>query len=260
MRILFIGDIVGRSGRQAVARLIPEIQAEFRPDFVVANGENAAAGLGITKETALEILDCGVNCITLGNHVWARKEIGEYLNDEPRLVRPANYPDGVPGRGWAVYSSESGSSVGVINLCGRVFMDCLENPFLAADKILETLTCQTNVILVDFHAEATSEKAAFAWYLDGRVTAVIGTHTHVQTADERILPGGTAFITDVGMTGPVDSVIGLRKELIISRFLTLMPSKFDVAEGEALFSAVIMDVDSVTGKALGIKRLQKRYS
>jgi metallophosphoesterase (TIGR00282 family) len=257
LRILFIGDVVGRSGRQAVTKLLPDLREETRANFVIANGENAAAGLGITRETAQEIFQAGVDVITLGNHVWARKEIYEYLDEEPRLIRPANYPIGAPGKGWAIYSTEAGIPIAIINLCGRVFMDPLENPFHLTDKILETLNNKANVILVDFHAEATSEKVAFAWYVDGRVSAVVGTHTHVQTADERVLPGGTAFITDVGMTGPTDSVIGLRKDLIISRFLTLMPNKFDVAEGEAVLSAVIIDIDTGTGRAISISRLQK---
>lgn len=259
MRILFIGDIVGKPGRETVARMLPGLKEELSPDFVVANGENAAGGIGITKETAIEILQAGVNVVTLGNHVWAKPDIYPYLDEEPRLIKPANYPAG-PGRGWAVYPTDAGESIGVINLCGRVFMDHLENPFRTADAILGTLAGETNVILVDFHAEATSEKAAFAWYLDGRVGAVVGTHTHVQTADERILPGGTAYITDVGMTGPVDSVIGVKKELIISRFLTQMPNKFEVAEGELLLSAVVVDVDTVSGKAVGIERLQRSHA
>lgn len=257
MRILFVGDIVGKPGREVLARMMPSLMAETSPDFVIANGENAAGGMGITKDTALEILQAGVDAITLGNHVWAKKDVYSFLDEEARLIRPANYPDGVPGRGWAVYSTGAGEQIGVVNLCGRVFMDHLENPFRAADDILGTLTAQANVIIVDFHAEATSEKAAFAWYLDGRVAAVIGTHTHVQTADERILPGGTAYITDVGMTGPADSVIGVKKELIISRFLTQMPSKFEVAGGETLLSAVVIDVNPATGKAINIERLQR---
>ena len=257
MRLLFIGDIVGKPGRQTVARLLPALREEFRPDFVIANGENAAGGMGITRDTAREILNAGVDAITLGNHVWKKKDIYPYLDQDERVIRPANYPAGVPGRGWTIFKVEGGS-LGVVNLCGRVFMDCLDNPFLAADSILETLSVETDVILIDFHAEATSEKTAFAWYMDGRVAAVIGTHTHVQTADERILPNGTAYITDVGMTGPLDSVIGVRKELIISRFLTLMPSKFEISEDQTFLSAVLIDADPSTHKAVGIERLQRK--
>ena len=257
MRILFIGDIIGRPGRQTVARLLPEIREEFRPDFVIANGENAAGGMGITQDTAREILNAGVDAITLGNHVWKKKDIYPYLDQEARVIRPANYPAGCPGRGWFVFNLEAGK-LGVVNLCGRIFMECLDNPFLVADAILETLSVETDVIIVDFHAEATSEKSAFAWYMDGRAAAVIGTHTHVQTADERILPNGTAYITDVGMTGPRDSVIGVRKELIISKFLTLMPAKFEISEDQTFLSAVIVDADPSTHKAVGIERLQRK--
>ena len=257
MRILFIGDIVGKPGRHAVAQALPQLAQELGADFVIANGENAAGGMGITRETAQEILQAGVHVVTMGNHVWAKKDVYPYLDEEPRIIRPANYPSGVPGRGWAVYTTEKGEPIGVMSICGRVFMDHLENPFLVADSILETLAPETNVILIDFHAEATSEKTAFACYMDGRVGAVIGTHTHVQTADERILPGGTAYITDVGMTGPGDSVIGVKKDLIISRFLTQMPTRFEVASGETVLSAVVVDVDSSTGKATGIKRLRR---
>ena len=257
MRILFIGDIIGRPGRQTVARLLPALREEYRPDFVIANGENAAGGMGITRDTAREILNAGVDAITLGNHVWRKKDIYPYLDQDVRLIRPANYPAGCPGRGWSVFRLDGGT-LGVVNLCGRIFMECLDNPFLAADGILETLGVESDVIIMDFHAEATSEKSAFAWYMDGRVAAVIGTHTHVQTADERVLPNGTAYITDVGMTGPSDSVIGVRKELIISKFLTLMPAKFEISENETFLSAVIVDADPSTHKAVGIERLQRK--
>jgi hypothetical protein len=214
--------------------------------------------VGITKDNALELFRAGVDAITLGNHTWSKREIYQYLDEDVRVVRPANYPDGVPGRGWSIFNSECGP-IAVMNLCGRVFMDQLDNPFHTADKCIETLRRETSVILVDFHAEATSEKAALGWYLDGRVSAVLGTHTHVQTADERVLPGGTAYITDVGMTGPADSVIGVRKELIISRFLTHLPSKFEVAGGKVMLSAVLIDVDTASGKARSIERLKLNY-
>ena len=257
MRILFVGDIVGKPGRRAAKTLLPGLKDEFSPDFTIANGENAAGGMGITKETAHEIFKAGVDAITLGNHVWAKKEVYAYLDEDARIVRPANYPAGVPGRGYSLLSTDGGDSVGVANLCGRVFMDCLENPFSTADRFLETLAGQTAVIVVDFHAEATSEKTAFGLYVDGRVSAVVGTHTHVQTADEQILQGGTAYITDVGMTGPIDSVIGVKKEIIIPRFTTQMPNKFEVAEGDAFLSAVMVDVDASTGKATHIERLRR---
>lgn len=257
MKILFVGDIVGRPGRQAVGQVLPNLREEFSVDFVIANGENSAGGMGITKETASEIFRAGADAITLGNHVWAKRDSYPYLDDESRIIRPANYPNGVPGRGWGIFGTDRGESIGVVNLCGRVFMENLDNPFSVMDRVAETLAPQTDVILVDFHAEATSEKIAFGWYMDGRVSAVIGTHTHVQTADERIMPGGTAYITDVGMTGPTDSVIGVKKDLIITRFLTQMPNKFEIAEGDTIFSAVLVDIDASTGKASRIERIQK---
>lgn len=256
MRILFIGDIIGQPGRQAVAHILPKLREELSPVFVIANGENAAGGIGITKDTALDLYQAGVNVITLGNHAWAKKEVYPYIDSEPNILRPANYPDGAPGRGWAVYPSSTGESVGVISLCGRVFMEPLENPFSIADCILDTIGSSASIILVDFHAEATSEKCAFGWYMDGRVSAVVGTHTHVQTADERVLPQGTAYITDVGMTGPVNSVIGVKSDIIISRFLTQMPGRFETADGDAIVSAVVVDIDSSTGKSASIRRLR----
>jgi len=256
LRILFIGDIFGEPGRQAVGNLLPELKENLSIDFVIANGENSAGGVGITKEIALELLRTGVNSITLGNHAWSKKEVYSYLDEDTRVIRPANYPPGIPGRGVAVYNIHDGTRIGVLNLCGRVFMDHIDDPFRIADKIIENLAKETDVILIDFHAEATSEKIAFGWYVDGRVSAVIGTHTHVQTADERVLPGGTAYITDVGMTGPMDSVIGVKKELIISKFLTRLPHKFEVADGEILLSAVVIDIDAASGKATCIERLR----
>lgn len=257
MRLLFIGDIVGRPGREAVSQLLPALREEYSPDFIVANGENAAGGMGITKETAAEVFQSGVDVVTLGNHVWSKKEVYTYLDEEQRLLRPANYPAGAPGRGWNIYLTKNGIRIGVINLCGRIFMENLEDPFRTADAILLELSQHTNLIFVDFHAEVTSEKSALGWYLDGRVTGVLGTHTHVQTADERILPGGTAFISDVGMTGPIDSVIGVKKELIISRFITQMPTKFEIAEGKAMLSAVLVEADCSTGQALSVMRIQR---
>ena len=216
LRVLFIGDIVGEPGRHAVAQVLPKLKQNLAIDITIANGENSAGGIGITKETALDIFESGVEVITLGNHVWSKRDVYPYLDEETRIVRPANYPAGAPGRGWTVCRTRDGRKIGILNLCGRVFMETLENPFTVADKVIETLSAETSVILVDFHGEATSEKTAFSWYVDGRVSAVLGTHTHVQTADERILPKGTAFLTDTGMTGPMDSVIGMKKELVIS--------------------------------------------
>lgn len=256
MRILFIGDIVGQPGRQAVAQILPKLKDELSPVFVIANGENAAGGLGITKDIALDLYQSGVDVITLGNHAWSKKEVYLYIDSEPALLRPANYPDGAPGRGSAIYSTVSGESIGIVSICGRVFMDPLENPFILADRIVTAMKPDTEVILIDFHGEATSEKNAFGWYMDGRVSAIVGTHTHVQTADEKILPKGTAYITDVGMTGPINSVIGVKSDIIITKFLTQMPGKHEIAEGDTLFCGVVINVDSTSGKAEDITRLQ----
>ena len=256
MRILFIGDIVGQPGRQAVAQILPKLKEELSPVFVIANGENTAGVVGITREIALDLNHYGVDVITLGNHAWAKKEAYPYIDSDPGVLRPANYPTGVPGRGSAIYTTGSGESIGVVSLCGRVFMEPLEHPFTTADRIIDAMKPDTHVILIDFHAEATSEKCAFGLYMDGRVSAVVGTHTHVQTADEKVLPQGTAYITDVGMTGPIDSVIGVKTEIILSRFLTLLPARLEAAEGDSLFCAAVIDVNSSSGKAIGIRRLQ----
>ncbi len=256
MRLLMIGDIVGRPGRRAVKQNLPALVGQFGIDMVIANGENAAGGNGITREIAQELFSCGVDVITMGNHVWNQKEIYTYVNQEARIIRPANYPPGTPGRGWGSFRAKSGLEVGVINISGRIFMQELDCPFRKADELVGRFGSKEAVVLVDFHAEASSEKMAMGWYLDGRVSAVCGTHTHVQTADERILPGGTAYITDVGMTGPADSVIGVKKEMVIERFLTQMPRRFEVAEGLYQFNAVLIDVDEESGRASAIKRIQ----
>jgi metallophosphoesterase (TIGR00282 family) len=262
-RLLFIGDVIGRPGRVAVGITLPELKKQYKPQLVIANGENLAGGLGITKETAEELFSYGVDILTTGNHVWDRKEILEYIDLDDRILRPANYPEGVPGKGYVVLDTkrESGNPVqyrvAVFNLSGRIFMAPLDDPFVAAKDIIPKLREETNMIILDFHAEATSEKIAMGWYLDGEVSAVIGTHTHVQTADETILPNHTAYITDVGMTGPINSVIGVEKDLIIQRFLTQMPTRFDVAKGDVILAGVIVDIDPVTGKAISIERLQK---
>lgn len=254
MRVLMIGDIVGRPGRKAVKENLPELLGQV--DLVVANAENASGGLGLTKETAKKLLDYGIDIITMGNHVWNKKELLEYIASEARIIRPANYPPGVPGRGWQVVKAKNGMPLAVANLSGRVFMEILDCPFRKADEILGEINDLTNIVLLDFHAEATSEKAAMGWYLDGRVSAVCGTHTHVQTADERILPGGTAFITDVGMTGPRDSIIGFKTEIILEKFTTMVPRRFEVAKGLYQFNAVILEIDDTTGKSLSIQRIQ----
>jgi hypothetical protein len=230
--------------------------SQFGIDIVVANGENAAGGNGITREVAQELFSHGVNVITMGNHVWSQKEIFSYINQEARIVRPANYPAGAPGRGAGIFRAKSGPELGVINISGRIFMQELDCPFRKADDLINQLKDKVDIIFVDFHAEASSEKMAMGWYLDGRVAAVCGTHTHVQTADERILPGGTAYITDVGMTGPRNSVIGVKKEPVIEKFLTQMPRRFEVAEGLYQFNAVVIDIDDQSFRAVGIERIQ----
>lgn len=259
MKILFIGDIVGRSGRAIVRSLLPKLREELTPDVVIANGENSAAGVGITKKVYDELMNMGIDVITTGNHVWDRKEFLPDISSCPNLVRPANYPEGVPGKGFDVFSAK-GVKYGVVNLLGRVFMSCVNCPFQAANSIASKMKAETPIILVDLHGEATSEKNALAWYMDGKVSAVIGTHTHIQTSDERILPKGTAFITDAGMVGAYDSIIGVQKEQIIKRFLLSIPERFEPEDkGPGLFNGVFVDIDD-SGKAKEIKRVHKIVS
>jgi len=255
VRILMLGDVIGRPGREAVSRYLPSMVEEYEPDFVLANGENLAGGLGITQETALPLFDFGVDVITLGNHVWAQRQSENFIAAEPRVVRPANLPPDVPGRGFGVFRTRSGQQVGVVNLLGRIFMNPVDDPFRTADKIISCLKTDTPIIVVDFHAEATSEKAALAWDLDGRVSAVLGTHTHVQTSDERLLPKGTAFITDVGMVGPYDSILGLSPGVVINNFRLQMKPKVEIASGQAIVCGVLIDVEDDSGRAVGISRL-----
>ncbi len=254
-KILFIGDIVGKPGRMAVRELLPAIIENYRIDLVIANCENAAAGFGVTRDIVEELFRNRVDVLTSGNHIWDKKEVLEFVEDYETLLRPANYPEGVPGFGSVVVPSPTGAPVGVINLAGRVFMHSLDCPFRSAEKEIEKLRKKTSIIIVDMHAEATSEKQAIGWFLDGRVSAVLGTHTHVQTADERIMPKGTAYITDVGMSGPFDSIIGTRKDAVLERFLTSMPNKFDVARGDVRLQGVVLGVDPASGRALEIERL-----
>jgi hypothetical protein len=255
MRLLFVGDIVGKPGRDMVRRAVPLLARHYEIDLVVANAENAAGGFGITRETGEAILDSGVHLMTSGNHIWDKKEALEYVALEPRLLRPLNYAAGAPGAGFTVVSTAGGQRVGVVNVMGRVHMPLVDDPFPATARAVEELRQQTPVVLVDFHAEVTSEKVAMGWFLDGRVTAVVGTHTHVQTADDQVLPGGTAYITDVGMTGPHDSVIGVEKEAAIGRFLTGLPARFETATGAPRLNAVLIDADPETGRATRITRL-----
>jgi metallophosphoesterase (TIGR00282 family) len=255
MRILFVGDIFGKPGREIARRAIPALVERESLDLVIANVENAAAGFGITGDLAEAILGYGVDVMTTGNHVWDKKEVLEYFPRQPKLLRPANFPAGAPGRGSWIGRTKTGEPVAVLNLMGRIFMTPLDDPFAHALRGVEQLRAKTRVIFVDFHAEATSEKVAMGWHLDGRVTAVSGTHTHVQTADDRILPKGTAYITDAGMTGPHDSIIGVTVDAALARFVTGMPSKFESASGGARLNAIIVSADPATGKATSIERL-----
>lgn len=258
MRIALVGDVVGSAGRRALRKGLHSLRASHRPDLVIVNGENAAGGAGLTPATAEEIFRAGADVITTGNHVWDRKEILPYLDEEERLLRPANYPEPAPGRGVCVAEARNRIPVGVVNLMGRVFLSDVDDPFRAADAILRRLRGRCPVIVVDFHAEVTSEKGALAWHLDGRVAAVLGTHTHVATADERILPGGTAFQTDVGMTGARDSVIGVAPAAVLERFRTQRPVSLSAADGLAEMAATVVTVSPETGLAEAIERVVHR--
>lgn len=255
MNILFIGDIFGRPGRDLVRKGLRPLVQRHAIDLVIANVENAAGGFGITREIGDGLASEGIDVMTSGNHIWDKKEALDYVAIEPRLIRPANYPDGAPGRGSILARTDDGRAVGVVNLMGRVFMNPLDDPFGAAVRALDGFTGRSRIVIVDFHAEATSEKMAMGWHLDGRVTAVIGTHTHVQTADERILPNGTAYITDAGMTGPHDSIIGTEREPALARFLTGLPSRFEPASGNPRLHGVVIEADEATGRATAITRL-----
>lgn len=259
MHILLIGDIVGQPGRTAVEKLLPGIKKDYKVDFTIANAENAAGGAGLTPKTANELLNLGADALTTGDHVWDRKEIEEIIGSEERILRPANFSPGALGKGAVVLKANNGAQVGVINLLGRVFIgnnvDC---PFKAAKHEVEKIKTETPIIFIDIHAEATSEKIALGWYLDGLVSCVFGTHTHVQTADEKILPSGTAFISDIGMTGPFDSVIGRKVEPVLHRFITGMPARFELAEGNIQLHGALVEVNEKTGQAVSIKRIQKK--
>ncbi|MRR16034.1 MAG: TIGR00282 family metallophosphoesterase [Deltaproteobacteria bacterium] len=258
MKILFIGDIVGKPGRRAVKELLPSLIGNRGIDMVIANCENAASGFGVTRDIVEELYEAHIDILTSGNHIWDKKEVLEFIGDYETLLRPANYPPSVPGKGSVLMPTPAGDYVGVLNLAGRIFMQPMDCPFVAAKREIARLKTRTNVVIVDIHAEATSEKKALGWYLDGEVSAVLGTHTHVQTADDEILPGGAAYISDVGMTGPFDSVIGIRKDTIIEKFLTQMPYRFDVAKGDIRLQGVLLDIDAQSGKALAVERISVR--
>lgn len=254
MRILFIGDVVGSPGRDMVKEYVPKLKTKYKPHFTIINGENAAHGKGLTEKIYHSLIQSGADAITMGNHTWDKKEIFDFIDDVPNLVRPANFPEGTPGKG-ITYVKANGKELAVINLQGRTFLPPLDDPFLKADELIAEVAKRTPYIFIDFHAEATSEKLALGWYADGRASAVVGTHTHVQTADNRILPKGTAYITDVGMTGPYDGILGMDRETIIKRFKTNLPVRFTVAEGKTTLSGVVIDIDDQTKKAVKIERI-----
>lgn len=257
MKILFIGDIVGEPGRRVVRKLLPDLRARHELDWVIANSENAAGGSGITVNTAAEIYASGVDTITMGDHLWDQKEVTKLLENEPRFLRPLNYPEGTPGQGGAVFEVSGGRKIGVINLQGRSFMAPLENPFTVVEGTLKRIHEECSIVFVDFHAEATAEKIGMGRHLDGRVSAVVGTHTHVQTADEQIFPGGTAFLCDAGFTGPHESVIGRNIEPVLRRFVTQLPQRFAVAKERIFLQGALIEIDDATGKSVSIERVSE---
>ncbi|WP_062050855.1 TIGR00282 family metallophosphoesterase [Bacillus sp. JCM 19034] len=255
MRILFIGDVYGAPGRQMIQEYTAKLKKQYKPTITIINGENAASGKGITEKIYKGFLDAGAQVITLGNHTWDNRGIFEFIENAKHIVRPANYPEGTPGKGYTFHRYND-LEIAVVNLMGRTFLPAIDCPFKRADEIIQEVSKRTPFIFVDFHAEATSEKQAMGWYLDGRVSAVVGTHTHVQTADERILEKGTAYLTDVGMTGPYDGILGVDREAVLQKFLTQLPVRFEVAEGRKQLSAVVIDLDGKTGLAKNITRIQ----
>lgn len=260
MKVLCLGDVVGKPGRQAVIALLEDLKKELAVDFTVVNGENAAGGSGITPRLANQLYRAGADVLTLGDHVWDQKDLEVFLDEQPTIVRPANFPEGTPGRGWCIHTLPNGLKVGVVNLLGRVFMRYqVACPFLMLEKIAEEIRKETPIIIVDMHAETTSEKVAMGHFIDGRVSVVFGTHTHIQTADDRVLSQGTAYITDLGMTGPYDSVIGQNKHAIIKRFLTSRPVRFQVAQDRVMIHGILVDIDEATGRARSITRVQRHY-
>ncbi|BCE06623.1 TIGR00282 family metallophosphoesterase [Bacillus paralicheniformis] len=255
MRILFIGDVVGSPGRDMIKTYLPKLKMKYKPNAVIVNGENAAHGKGITEKIYHQLIQAGADVLTMGNHTWDKREIFDFIDDAPQIVRPANFPEGTPGKGITYIKTNGSKELAVINLQGRTFLPAIDCPFRKADKLIEEASKRTPFIFIDFHAEATSEKQAIGWYTDGRVSAVVGTHTHVQTADNRILPKGTAYITDVGMTGPYDGILGVDRETIIKRFKTSLPVRFEIAEGRTTLSGVVIDIDEQSKKAVKIDRI-----
>jgi metallophosphoesterase (TIGR00282 family) len=257
MKILCLGDVVGKPGLRAVCKLLPRLIDREQLALVIANCENVAGGTGVDRKSAQQLFEAGVDVLTSGNHIWRHREIVEFMEQEPHLLRPANFPPSAPGRGAVICETADGTPVAVVNLIGRVFMDSVDCPFRAAETLIAELRPRVSSIVVDMHGEATSEKVAMGWFLAGKVSAVLGSHTHVQTADERLLPGGTAYVTDLGMCGPTESVIGVEKELALRRFITHMPVKFEVARGPVVVQGAFVDIDAATGQARSIRRLQE---
>lgn len=257
MKILIVGDVVGRPGRKAFKRYTRELREKHNIDIVIVNGENSAAGKGVSRKSLDELYAGGADIVTSGNHIWDKREVYEVIDMDPYLVRPANYPEGAPGRGWCLYPFKA-KNVAVINMSGRAFMPDMDCPFQKIEEVLSEIGQEADIKILDFHAETTSEKMAMGFYLDGRVQVVVGTHTHIQTADERILPNGTAYITDLGMVGPWNSVLGVKSDIIIKKFTSCMPAKFDLADGPAVYSAVVVEIDDVTNKPVRIDRLHIR--
>lgn len=255
MKLLFIGDIMGSPGRDIVKEYLPRLKRKYQPTFIVANGENSAHGRGITEKIAKELFEAGVHSITLGNHAWDQKEVFDYIDGEPRLIRPANFPEGTPGKG-ITYVKQPEGELAIINLQGRSFLPPLDCPFQEADRLVEQARKRTKLIFVDFHAEATSEKQALGWYLDGRISALVGTHTHVQTGDERRLPQGTGYLSDVGMCGPMDGILGMERGAVIKKFLTQLPVRFEVAPGPVQLNAVLITLDKATGQTKKLERIR----
>lgn len=255
MKILFIGDVVGSPGREAVKEYLPKLKEKYRPGLTIINGENAAHGKGITEKIYKQFLEWGAQVITMGNHTWDKKEIFEFIDDAKYMIRPANFPENNPGKGL-IFTNINGVEVAIINLQGTTFLPAIDNPFYKADQLIDEAKKRTNIIFIDFHGEATSEKQALGWYVDGRVSAVVGTHTHTQTADERILPGGTAYITDVGMTGPYDGILGVDREAVIKRFLTSLPVRFEITkQGRTQLNGFVVTIDEKTGKTKNVERI-----
>lgn len=257
MKILCVGDVVGAAGRRGVKEILPRLVDAHKADFVIVNAENAAGGIGTNKATADELFSLGADVLTGGNHTWRHKDYVKVLQENPRALRPLNFPEGTPGNGYVVAETAGGHKIAVVNAMGRIFMDPLPNPFEVLPPVIQTIRQQTNVIIVDFHAEATSEKRAMGWHLDGTVSAVFGTHTHVPTADEEILPEGTAYVTDIGMTGPYDSVIGMKKNRVLKRFVTQRPVSFEPAKHDVRLCGIVLEIDDSTGKAQSITRLRE---